>query len=365
MTGIGDTLRLDFGEEDAWTDEADAAYRETYDVLLERFERWLAEGPLGPGEGDDDPAWIAANAGIALNWKRSYADGVLGFWPLSDAYEMLLEWMPRKVSADADGGEAIATTLAWFVDFLDEEGLLAEGSATPDEMMGFVSDRRAEVRAAMEDPSTFGMAKTLFGGGSPIEIEHAESSAADLLRATDGFNFLRFSAEVDAWRARRTPDEAATELADAVIELDDPALQNLAVALLADLGPEVAEAHLRRVAEAGSATDHLRRGAAFARVALVDEGIDDPSTQYHPEDLDAFVDLLAARLVISEPDTFVETFALAGDDAAQLELLERLWRLPSPTAAVVLSAVGKVHPAKPIAKAARRAAHKWETTNRR
>lgn len=357
-------MRLDFGGEDAWTDEADAAYAQTYEELVERFERWLADGPLGEGEGDDDPAWMAANAGIALNWKRSYADGLLAFWPLSDAYEFLVEWVPRKVSTDADGGEAIADSLAWFVDFLDGEALLADGSASPDEMTAFVHARRAELRAAMEDPSNFGMAKSALGGGRPVTIEHADDTAAELLVATDSFTYLRFMTELEAWRANRTPEDAAAQLADAMLELDDPALQNLALAIMGDGEVTVAEPQVRRVAATEPATDARRRAVAFARTWLVDHDLEDPSSLYDADDLDSFIDILVARIATSGPDGLVETFSLAGDRTAQLDLLERLWRIPSPMALVALSGIGKVHPDKPTAKAARKAAHKWETTNR-
>jgi hypothetical protein len=68
-----------------------------------------------------------------------------------------------------------------------------------------------------------------------------------------------------------------------------------------------------------------------------------------------FVDVLAQRLATAGPDAMAAALALAGSHEAQLALLARLWRSPSPATEAVLTALGRTHPSKVVAKAARRA----------
>jgi len=74
---------------------------------------------------------------------------------------------------------------------------------------------------------------------------------------TDDADFAEFRAELEVWRGRRTPADAARELAAAVAELEDPALRNLAHRLVM-AGPQalcdalaLAGSHDRQVAMIG------------------------------------------------------------------------------------------------------------------
>ena len=177
----------------------------------------------------------------------------------------------------------------------------------------------------------------------------AEASAAELLLGTDHSDFPTVWGELQAWRARRSPEEAVAQLADAVLEMDDPALRNVAMAVMSDTDQELAVPHVRRLCED-------RRSRGFALCWLVDHEIEPPGSLYQPDDPEPFVDVLAHRLVSHGPEAMIEALELAGSHEAQITLIGRLWRTPSDATVVVLSAIGSEHPSKVVAKAARRAA---------
>lgn len=186
------------------------------------------------------------------------------------------------------------------------------------------------------------------GYAAPTAGRFSEASATELLLATDLDNFPVLWGEIEAWRRRRDPADAARELAGAVLELDDPALRNLALAVLGDLDLEIAGAEVRKLATVPAA-----RG--FALCWLVDHGLEDPNALFDPEDVSWFVDVLAHRLVSAGLDGLCETLALVGNHERQVAVLAQLWRSPSSATDGILAAVGEVHPAKIVAKAARKA----------
>ncbi len=186
------------------------------------------------------------------------------------------------------------------------------------------------------------------GVEAPVAGRLAGGTAADLLAEADNVGLAELAAEVDAWCGRRTPGEAAAGLAEAARTLEDFALQNLALGLLKDIGVEASESFVR-------ALTVDPRVSGLARCWLVDQGCDEPSTLFDPDDLASFVQVLAHRLVVG-PDDLAAALALAGDHQAQLALLDRLWRVPSPATASVLDGIGAIHPSKYTAKAARKAA---------
>ncbi len=145
-------MRMRFDVESAGDEEAAHAAR---DRLVARFERWL----------DDHPEYARAEAGdvdLVLGWKWGYADGDYGRWTRAEVDDVLLDHLPRKLSASADAAASIPQSLAAFVRFLDAEGLLD----TTGDPADAVADRAlAQQRAfldAMDDPANFGMAKSLF-----------------------------------------------------------------------------------------------------------------------------------------------------------------------------------------------------------
>ncbi len=190
-----------------------------------------------------------------------------------------------------------------------------------------------------------------------------QMTAADLIALAGGVSEEEFQAETAAWLAHRTPDSAARDLLSAAAEAD-PASRMLAVAVVAEFGAPAepawrdalgrlelrgyAKLTLAALAGAGSAAD-APAGLELApddlawilTDGLVMEGWDDL-------DDDAGHDpaALAKRLREAIP---------AGEEPAVFELMAKV---PHPDAASVLTVVGRYHPDKKIAKAARKAAYK-------
>ncbi len=194
------------------------------------------------------------------------------------------------------------------------------------------------------------------GYDTPAAGRFVDATAVELLTGTDKNDFPAAYGEITAWRQAREPEQAASELADAVQELDDPALQNLALAVMAEIGVEVSTPHVRRIA-----SDPVRRG--FALCWLVDHGQAAEGALFDPADPDPFVDVLAQRMVTRGPDGLVSTLAVVGDHGRQIAVIERLWRAPSSAADVVLAVLGEVHPSKVVAKAARKALFKRRSSS--
>ncbi len=182
----------------------------------------------------------------------------------------------------------------------------------------------------------------------PVSGLLATATAAELMAGLDAADSGALTAEVDAWLDRRTAEQAAAELAAAMTELAEPALQALALTMLSDLGPELAVPQVRQLAE-----NSASRG--FALCWLADNGMLDVQALYEPDDPDSFAQVLYYRLVTTEPARMLETLALAGDDDRQAGLATKIGRSPAPSAESVLDAIGAYHPVKTVAKAARKA----------
>ncbi len=189
------------------------------------------------------------------------------------------------------------------------------------------------------------------GYETPAAGHFAASTATELFLATDLDDLPVLRAEIDAWQARRTPAEAAAELAEAVRDLQDPARRNLALAVLGEMDREFAGPVVRRLA-----TEPATRG--FAMCWLVDHGFEESSALFDADDVEWFVDVLAHRLVTRGPDGLSHTLGLAGSHENQIRVIEALWRSPSTATDAVLAAIGEIHPAKVVAKAARKARFK-------
>ncbi|MEJ7765821.1 MAG: hypothetical protein WKF86_10020, partial [Acidimicrobiales bacterium] len=189
---------------------------------------------------------------------------------------------------------------------------------------------------------------TDLGIEAPVAGRLAAGTATELLAEADRLGLEGLAAELDAWRRRRTPTEAAAGLAEAVRSLDDFGLENIALAVLSQVGVEAAEPFVRSLTDDPAV-------AGLARCWLVDHGCDTPETLFDRDDVGSFVPVLAHRTVLG-PSDLAAALALAGDHQAQLALLNRLWKVPSPLVAAVLDAIGATHPTKATAKAARKAA---------
>lgn len=187
-------MRLVFGPDD------DAGFTSARDLLLERFERWLADEPR---LGEADATGMASDAGLAMDWKWSYGDGDLGRWRTADVGEFLLEWCPRKLTASPSDCESLPSALVAFTAFLDAEGMLASGSASSDALAEAAASMRAEFLAAMGDASNFGLAKSLFSSASADGVDLGDVEGL-------GEWIAEFNARPEDDRRRIIPDTALT-----------------------------------------------------------------------------------------------------------------------------------------------------------
>ena len=205
--------------------------------------------------------------------------------------------------------------------------------------------------------------RTQFAGSGvdvPLLPPAEEMTAADLIAMAEGAAEEEFQAETAAWLAQRTAESAARELLSLAAE-SDPASRVLAVAVVTQLGAPAEPAwrdaldqvELRAYAKATLADrdpaaampDGLELSdddlAWVLTDALVADGWDDVDDEgeYEPA-------ALAKRLEEAIP---------AGREPAAFEMMARV---PHPDAASVLTVIGRYHPDKKIAKAARKSAYK-------
>jgi hypothetical protein len=190
----------------------------------------------------------------------------------------------------------------------------------------------------------------------------AELSGSELLAMAEGVSDAEFEAEADAWTAARGSDAAARDLLE-LAAAGDPGERMLAVAAVTRIGAP-AEPALRE-----SLSVPAVRG--YAKVALIAlAGIDvatdpeasiPPELELGPEDL-AWVatDLLALACddEYPDPDDLAVSFREAVPLGQEADLFESMARGAHPDAEDVLTHLGKYHPDKNVAKAARTAAHK-------
>jgi hypothetical protein len=197
----------------------------------------------------------------------------------------------------------------------------------------------------------------------PLLPSADQMTAADLLAMADGASEEEFEAETAAWLAHRTPESAARDLLSAAVE-SDPASRMLAVGVVTEFGAR-AEAAWR------DALGRLElRG--YAKIALAALAGGDPTgdmpagLDLTPEDL---AWMLTDGLVMDgwaeldddaehDPAALGERLRAALPAGQELAVFEIMARVPHPDAAGVLTVIGRHHPDKKIAKAARKSAYK-------
>jgi hypothetical protein len=196
----------------------------------------------------------------------------------------------------------------------------------------------------------------------------AELTGAELLAMAEGISDTEFEAEASAWSAARGADAAARELLELAAE-GEPGERMLAVAAVTQIGAP-AEAALR----ASLAVPQVRGYAKVTLLAL--SGIDGVSGS--PADVPADLELgpddlawLATDLLTlacddeyPDPDDLAVSFREAVPPGQEVPLFEAMARSAHPDAEDVLEHLGKYHPDKQVAKAARSAAHKAASRQR-
>ncbi len=262
-------------------------------------------------------------------------------------------------TTDEDVARRVSYDVTDLVDALELAGMVRRLDAVaPEDDDVFISRRRqgGTVELTAAGVVTARRLLTEAGYEAPESGRFTDATATELFLGTDGDDFAVLAAELEAWRRRRTPTQQAAELADAVRALDDPALANLALAVMGEIDLDIAGPEVRALASLP-----VRRG--FAMCWLVDHGLEEREALFDPDDVSWFVDVLAQRLVTQGIDELCDTVALAGAHERQVVLIGGLWRSPSPATELVLAALGETHPVKVVAKAARKALFKRRSWN--
>ncbi|MGH3237691.1 MAG: hypothetical protein ACRDOH_31430, partial [Streptosporangiaceae bacterium] len=197
----------------------------------------------------------------------------------------------------------------------------------------------------------------------PLLPPAGQMAAADLIAMAAGASEEEFQAETAAWLAHRPPESAARDLLSVAAE-SGPVARMLAVTVVTELGAPAepvwrdalgqlelrgyAKVTLAALAGGDQAADmpaglELTPGelAWMLTDGMVMEGWDDVDDEAGHDPA-----ALAQRLREAIP---------AGEEPAVFEMMARV---PHPDAASVLTAVGRYHPDKKIAKAARKSAYK-------
>jgi len=188
----------------------------------------------------------------------------------------------------------------------------------------------------------------------PLLPPTEQMTAADLVAAAEGLDEEEFEAETTAWLELRAPDVAAGELL-AVAADGGPAERLLAVGAAQKLGA-AAEPAWR---------DSLGRPELrpYAKIALTQIAGGDPGVTMlpglEPEVADIawmLTDTLAATS--DDPDELPQQIRDSIPPGQEQQAFDAISLSPHPDAASVLSLIGKHHPDKQIAKAARKSAYK-------
>jgi hypothetical protein len=338
---------------DAWSSTLAAVLSDTIEV----------SGPLEPDDlaelGLDALEFYGQPMALAVLLFMTRRDGL----PVADFTEVLWE----NASGEAPALQAAKAREKWTAYYGDPARLLL--------------DKLTELRAVTEIDDTVRLTplalaalhEQLVDAGVDIPLlppTAAGLTAAQLLAMAEGVSDEEFEAETDAWAAARGPGEAARDLLARAADAD-PGERLIAVAAATRIGAQ-AEAAWR----ASLDVPELR---GYAKVALLSLAGGDSAAEFAspdqtvPAELEPQADDLAWMatdlLAIScddefpDPDELADSFREAVPPGRETVLFEAMWRGSHPQAVDVLNHVGKYHPDRQVAKAARTAANK--ATSRR
>jgi hypothetical protein len=335
----------------AWPDSGDAEVLETWDALL-----GLVLGGTLDAAASLDPRrsreldFAGHGAALAVMLFLARSDGV----PVGEASEVIRDASVAELAPD----RAEKAWRSWVRAHGDPARLLLDRLAD----LGAVRvSAREEGEVARLTPLGLASIRTQFAGSGidiPLLPPPAEMTAADLLAMADGASDGEFQAETAGWLAHRTPECAARDLLSAGAR-SGPAARMLAVAVVTELGTAAGPAWQEALGQPEL------RGYAKATLAML-AGAEPPDLDLTEDDL---AWMLTDGLVVDgwgdtgddaghEPAALAQRLSEAVPAGRELAAFEMMARVPHPDAAAVLTVIGRHHPDKNIAKAARKAAYK-------
>ena len=197
---------------------------------------------------------------------------------------------------------------------------------------------------------------TSAGVDVPLLPPPAEMTAADLVAAAECADEEEIAAETDAWLARRAPDVAARELYELAAK-GRPVERMVVITAANRLGAD-AEPMWRDALD-------VRELRPYAKIALTEIAGGSPEIAMlpglEPEAEDVawlLTDVLAAASVALEPGELLRQLGDSVPDGQEEMMFGVMARLPHPDVADVLTLIGKHHPDRKVAKAARRSAYR-------
>ncbi len=322
----------------AWTSTLAAVLSETLDVT----------GPAGPGEWDKlgfaGLAFTGQPMALAILLFLARREGL----SVTDFTEVLWE----NASGDLPAREAAAARQRWVSMYGDPAALLLR--------------KLAELRAVTESggmirltPLTLAaLHEQLADSGIDIPLlpaTAAELTGAQLLAMAEGVGDDEFEAESDAWLAARGADRGARELLG-LAAAGGPGERMLAVAAVTRIGSAAEPAWRDSLG-----VPQLRAYAKVALITLAGTGEVPRDLEPLPDDM-AWIttDMLALACdeEFPDPEEIAASFREAVPAGQEAAVLEMMWRGSHPDAVDVLNHVGRYHPDKQVAKAARTAAYK-------
>lgn len=272
--------------------------------------------------------------------------------PLSNIADLATRAITETFHFGQTSGEYVVRHVDWGIgllaDAMELAGVLRRVGASDDDPELNLVRLGGDVELTSAGLAALRSRLAAAGYDTPVAGRLADASAAGLVTGIDPADSRSSAAEVEVWLQRRTPEQAMTELANAARQIGDLALQNIALAIMTGIGPESAESHIRQLV-----SDRVTRGAALCWLA--DHGLLAERELYDPDDLETFCDVLANRVLTAEQASVFDCLALAGDETAQARLVTELGRSDGNRAVAVLEVIGQNHPAKAVAKAARKA----------
>ena len=360
---------------EAWVDDTDEDVRFAWDVTLQRRPQRDARGGRGARGAARAPAPADERSSAADDEDEGDepdddVDGepALDFLGLPLALAILLftsraEGVPRAELTEVFWADAAVDMTPAQAAVAREEWLAAYGD--PVELL---LGKLAALSAITEAGDTVRLTPLALAELRDRLVEEgvdiallpptaAELTGAELLAMAEGVSEDEFYAESAAWAAARGADPAARELLDLGAH-GDPGDRLLAVAAVTRIGAAAAPAWRDSL--------NVPPMSGYAKITLATLEDDGPAGRpagLEPSPADVAwmaTDLLALACddEYPDPDELVVSFNEAVPAGGEAALFDAMSRGVHPDAVAVLNHVGKYHPDKRVAKAARTAAHK-------